>query len=219
MFKIKISIFSKTKELENKIDCFHDKIIDSATLFRKAIKIFLTVDDFDEYRSVNRQIKAVEHDADNLRRDIENQLYAHNLLPNLQADVLQLVESLDKINNKIHDVVYKFRIEKPEIPSELHNNFKILCNQVAECCEYMGIASRSFFKDLSIVRDYIHKVYLMEQESDITCNKLKKSIFNSDMPLANKLQLDLLISEIAEIADIAEDCTDLLQIFTLKRDI
>ncbi len=59
----------------------------------------------------------------------------------------------------------------------------------------------------------------MEQESDSTYNDLKKAIFASDMELANKLQLDLLITEVADIADIAEDCADELLIFTLKRDI
>ena len=219
MFKIKISLFPKTKSLENKIDNFHDKVIDSAILFRKAIKVFLSQDGHEEYRSVNKQIKKIEHDADGLRREIENQLYAQNLLPNLQADILELIESMDKINNQIHDVVYKFHVEQPEIPEKIHRSLEILCKQVAECCENMGIASRAFFKDLSIVRDYTHKVYLMEQESDLTCNEIKKTIFSSYLPLANKIQLDLLISEIDQIADIAEDCADKLLIFTIKRDI
>ena len=219
MFKIKISLFPKTKSLENKIDSFHDKVIDSAILFRKAIEVFLTPNSKDEYRSVNKQIKQIEHDADGLRREIENQLYAQNLLPNLQADVLELIESMDKINNQINDVAYKIYVEQPEIPNNLHSLVKNLCKQVAECCENMGIASRAFFKDLSIVRDYTHKVYLMEQESDLTRNEIKKSIFSSNLPLANKIQLDLLITEIDQIADIAEDCADKLLIFAIKRDI
>jgi uncharacterized protein Yka (UPF0111/DUF47 family) len=59
----------------------------------------------------------------------------------------------------------------------------------------------------------------MEQESDETYNTIKKAIFKSDLPLANKLQLDSFINRITEIADIAEDCADELLIFTLKRDI
>ena len=219
MFKLKISLFPQTKALEDKIDSFHDKIIDSATLFKSAVKIFFEADSRNQYKAVNKQIKEVEHNADALRREIENQLYAQNLLPNLQADVLQLVESLDKINNQIDEVIYKFYIEQPEIPEVFHNQIIRLCQQVADCCENMGIASRAFFKDLSIVRDFTHKVYLMEQESDRTYNEIKKSIFASSMPLANKLQLDLLVTEITDIADIAEDCADLLQIFTIKRDI
>ena len=158
-------------------------------------------------------------DADALRRDIENDLYSQNLLPNLQADILQLIEGLDKINNQFDDVIYKFYIEQPQIPAPFHRKLIELCYQVADCAENMAIASRAFFKDLSTVRDYSHKVYIMEQESDSTYNDLKKAIFASDMELANKLQLDLLITEVADIADIAEDCADELLIFTLKRDI
>ena len=219
MFKLKISLFSKTKSLEAKIDSFHDKIIDSATIFRKAVNTFFSTEDFDDLKKINKQIQKIEHQADALRREIENQLYAQNLLPNLQADILKLVESLDEINNHIDKVVYKFYIERPEIPENLKRNIIKLCNQVADSGEYMGIASRAFFKDLSAVRDYTHKVYLMEQESDETYNTIKKAIFKSDLPLANKLQLDSFINRITEIADIAEDCADELLIFTLKRDI
>jgi len=219
MFGIKLSLFSQTKSLENKVNNFHDKIIDSAAIFRKAIKAFLIEDNRIECQTINRRIKKVEHEADSLRRDIENQLYTQNLLPNLQADILYLVESLDKIINRIDEVIYKFYIEQPEIPAKFHKDLIEICHQAADCAEYMAIASRAFFKDLSTVRDYSHKVYLMEQESDITYNNLKKAIFGSDLPLANKLQLDLLVTHVAGIADTAEDCADKLSIFILKRDV
>ena len=219
MFHIKVSLFARTKSLENKIDLFHDKIIDAAMTFKKAIRVFLNEKRSENYRKLSKQIKTIEHDADALRRDIENDLYSQNLLPNLQADILQLIEGLDKINNQFDDVIYKFYIEQPQIPAPFHRKLIELCYQVADCAENMAIASRAFFKDLSTVRDYSHKVYIMEQESDSTYNDLKKAIFASDMELANKLQLDLLITEVADIADIAEDCADELLIFTLKRDI
>ena len=219
MFKAKLSLFSQTKALDSKINNFHDKVIDSSAVFRKAIKTFLTEDNRAECQAVNRQIKKIEHDADQLRREIESSLYTQNLLPNLQADILHLIETLDKIINHFDDVIYKFYIEEPEIPQKFHKDFIEICHQVADCAEYMAIASRAFFKDLSTVRDYSHKVYLMEQESDITYNNLKKAIFASDLPLANKLQLDLLVTEVAAIADAAEDCADELSIFVLKRDV
>lgn len=219
MFKVKFSLFSKTRELESKIDSFHDLLIDGAVLFHHAINVFLNPEERGEYKNINKQIKKIEHEADRLRREIENHLYSQNLVPNLQADILQLVEGLDKINNQIDDVVYKFYIEQPEIPASFHRYLIELCHQVADCSENMAIASRAFFKDLSTVRDYSHKVYLMEQQSDVTYNNLKKAIFSSELPLANKLQLDSLITEVADIGDIAEDCADELLIFTLKRDI
>ena len=91
--------------------------------------------------------------------------------------------------------------------------------QVSDCAENMAIASRAFFRDFSTVRDYSQKVYFIEHESDLTSGRMLEAIFDSELPLANKLQLDSLITEVADIADIAEDCVDELLIFTIKRDI
>ena len=219
MFQIKISLFSQTKSLENKIDNFHDKIIDVAMTFKKGIKVYLTEGRSEEYKKINKQIKQIEHDADGLRREIENKLYAQNLIPDLRADVLNLVENIDKVINKFDDVAYRFYIEHPEIPSEYHMRLMELCEQVSDCCENMASASRSFFRDISTVRDYSQKVYFMEHETDLTSGHMKEAIFDSELPLANKLQLSALITEISDIADIAEDCIDELLIFTIKRDI
>ena len=219
MFHAKFSLFSKTKPLENKIDLFHDKLLDAAMNFKKAIRIYLKEKRSEEYKKINKQIKQIEHDADNLRRDIEAKLYTQNLIPDLRADVLNLVENLDKVINKFDEVVYEFYIEQPDIPEEYHMRFTEICDRSADCAENLSIASRAFFRDFSSVRDFSQKVYFIEHESDVSSGHLKQAVFDSELPLANKLQLNILISEIAEIADIAEDCVDELLIFTIKRDI
>jgi hypothetical protein len=219
MFHAKFSLFSKTKPLENKIDLFHDKLLDAAMNFKKAIRIYLKEKRSEEYKKINKQIKQIEHDADNLRRDIEAKLYTQNLIPDLRADVLNLVENLDKVINKFDEVVYEFYIEQPDIPEEYHMRFTEICDLSADCAENLSIASRAFFRDFSSVRDFSQKVYFIEHESDVSSGHLKQAVFDSELPLANKLQLNILISEIAEIADIAEDCVDELLIFTIKRDI
>lgn len=219
MFHAKFSLFSKTKPLENKIDLFHDKLLDAAMNFKKAIRIYLKEKRSEEYKKINKQIKQIEHDADNLRRDIEAKLYTQNLIPDLRADVLNLVENLDKVINKFDEVVYEFYIEQPDIPEEYHMRFTEICDLSADCAENLSIASRAFFRDFSSVRDFSQKVYFIEHESDVSSGHLKQAVFDSELPLANKLQLNSLISEIAEIADIAEDCVDELLIFTIKRDI
>ena len=162
MFHIKFSMFSRTKSLENKIDLFHDKIIDAAMTFKKAIRVFLAEQRSDEYKKLSKQIKQIEHDADSLRRDIENNLYAQNLIPDLRADVLELVENIDKIINRFDEVAYKFYIERPDFPAEYHMRMIELCEQVSDCAENMAIASRAFFRDFSTVRDFSQKVYFIE---------------------------------------------------------
>ena len=219
MFHLNVSIFSRTKSLENKIDLFHDKLLDGAMSFKKAVKIFLNEQRSEEYRKLSKQIKQIEHDADNLRRDIEQKLYTQNLIPDLRADVLHIVENLDKVINKFDEVTYQFFVEVPEIPEEYHSRILELCALVADCAENMAIASRSFFRDFSLVRDFSQKVYFMEHESDLVSGRLREAVCASELPRANKLQISNVINEVADIGDIAEDFIDELLIFTIKRDI
>lgn len=219
MFNVKISLFSHTKELEQKIDMLHDKIIEAAMVFKKAVDVYLKEKRSQNYRKLSKEIKTIEHDADVLRRDIENRLYSQNLIPDFRGNILELVENLDKVINEFDEVAHKFYIEQPAIPEKYHERFKELVGQVCECAENLAMASRTFFYDLSAVRDYSKKVYWLEHESDKTTASLKEGVFDSDMELAQKLQLNSFLTEVADIADLAENCIDQLLIYVIKRDI
>ena len=219
MFQIHLSMFSKTKSLECEIDNFHDKIIDVSMTFNKAIKTYLKEGRSADFEKYSKSIKKIEHDADKLRRNIENSLYSHNLIPDLRADVLRLVENLDKVINKFEEVTYMFYAERPEIPEEYKSSFTDLIKLSSHCAENMCKASRAFFRDLTTVRDYSQKVYFCEHESDVCSHKILEEIFDSSRPLAEKLHLKQFIESISNIADQAEDTIDQLLIFAIKRDI
>lgn len=219
MFNLKLSIFSGTRELEEKIDEMHDQVIESVLAFQKAFDIYLKEKRSLKYRQASKKMKQIEAKGDELRREIESKLYIHNLIPDLRADVLQMVENIDKVINEFDEVAHKFYIEQPDIPEKYQSKFRKLVKEVSECAENMAIASRAFFRDFTTVRDYSRKVYFLEQESDKTWAELKQDVFDSDMELAHKIQLNTLIGDVADIADKAEDCIDALLIFTIKRDI
>ncbi|MBR1841548.1 MAG: DUF47 family protein [Alphaproteobacteria bacterium] len=219
MFNIKLSVFSATRELEQKIDAMHDKIIECSMYFKEAIDTFLKEKRSQNYRRISKKIKNIERQADDLRREIESSLYIHNLIPDLRADVLQMIENIDKVINEFDEVAHKFYIEQPDIPVQYQAKFKKLIGEVSECAENMAISSRAFFRDFATVRDYAKKVYFLEHESDKTWASLKQDVFDSDMELAHKIQLNTLIGDVADIADRAEDCIDAVLIFTIKRDI
>lgn len=219
MFNLKVSLFARTRALEHTIDNLHDKIIEMTMVFKEAIDIYLQEKRSENYRKISKKIKTIEHDADILRRDIESCLYEQNLIPDLRGNILQLVENLDKVINLFDDVAHKFYIEQPSIPEIYHEQLKILVSQVSECAENMAISSRAFFRDLTTLRDYSKKVYLLEHQSDKTSAKLRRAVFDSDLDLANKIQINSFVEEVADIADLAEDCIDALLIFAIKREI
>jgi len=219
MFNIKFTLFSHTKELEQKIDELHDKIIEISMVFKKAVHLFLKEKRSTNYRKLSKEIKFIEHDADVLRRDIESRLYAQNLIPDFRGDVLELVENLDKVINELDEVAHQLYLEQPIIPAAYHDGLKELTDQVCECAENLAFASRAFFRDFTAVRNYSKKVYFLEHESDKTVAKLIDEIFSSDLELAHKLQLKTFFSEVADVADLAENCVDQLLIYVIKRDI
>lgn len=219
MFHINVSLLSKTKALESIIDQFHDKLIDVSLSFNKAIKTYLKEGRSKDFEKYSKQVKKIEHDADALRRDIEKRLYSYNLLPDLRADVLKLVENLDKVINKFEEVTYMFYAQNPEIPDDYLSSFKDLGKLSAECAESMCKASRAYFRDLTTMRDYAQKVYFLEHESDTCSRNMIEEIFASSRSLAEKMQLRQFIDHIADIADEAEDFIDQLLIFAIKRDV
>ena len=219
MFNMKFSLFSGAHELEQKIDEMHDKVLESSLYFKEAFEIYLQEGRSQNYRRASKKIKNIESKADDLRREIESRLYIRNLIPDLRADVLMLVENIDKVINEFDEVAHKFYIEQPDIPTDFRAKFRLLVKQVCECAENMVICSRAFFRDFATVRDYSRKVYFLEHESDKTWAALKQDVFDSDMELAHKIQLNTLIEDMADVADKAEDCIDAVLIFTIKRDI
>lgn len=219
MFHINISLLSKTKALETNIDQFHNKLIDISLTFNKVISTYLKNMHNNDFEKYSKQVKKIEHDADSLRRDIEKQLYSNNLLPDLRADILNLIENMDKVINKFEEVTYMLYAQNPEIPDEYKPSFKDLGKLSAECAENMCKASRAYFRDLTTMRDYAQKVYFLEHESDTCSRNLTEEIFASNHSLAEKIQLHQFVERIADIADKAEDFIDLLLIFAIKRDI
>lgn len=219
MFNIKMSLFARTRELEHIIDRLHDKIIEISMVFRDAIDIYLKERRSENYRETSKKIKIIEHDSDSLRREIESRLYEQNLIPDMRGNILQLVENLDRVVNLFDEVAHKFYIEQPDIPECYYEQLTTLVRQVSECAENMAIASRAFFRDLVTLRDYAKKVYMLEHQSDKTSGRLRKQVFDSDLELAQKIQINTFVEEVADIADLAEDCIDALLIFAIKREI
>ena len=61
---------------------------------------------------------------------------------------------------------YHFSIQKPKFPKEFHGDLIQLSATVVNCVESLCLTVRSFFRNISSVRDNAHKVTFYEKESD-----------------------------------------------------
>lgn len=78
-------------------------------------------------------------------------------------------------------------------------------------------AARSFFRDPAAVGDHVNEIRIFEAEADAIALRLKRSIFESDLPLERKIHARDAVNLIDRVADMAEDISDELSIYAIKR--
>ena len=213
------SLFSRTQELEGEIDDFLDKLSQCSLLYKLALKIYLTEGCSEEFDQKLQDVNKMESDADHLRRSIESKLYAQTLIPESRGDVLGLLENLDQLMNLYEGSLWSLSIEKPTISEEYKGDFMALVDLGVQCVEALVLASRAFFRNINAVGDHNHKVMFFEKEADKVSTKLKRSIFESDQELSQKMHLRYFVEEIDNVSDWAEDVADRLAIYTIKRTV
>ncbi len=212
-------LFSGTRSLENQIDEFLDKVSEAGMVFGRAMHVYLNQGPGDEFDSFLNQAADIEGRGDDLRRNIESELYMRTLIPDLRGDVLALLESMDHLVNVYEGDLFRISIQSPDIPEQFHAGYMELVETVTSCVDSVVLAARAFFRDIDAVRDHCSKTIFLESEADKIGTKLQRAIFASSLPLERKMHLRYFVERIDELANSAEDVADALQIYTIKRRI
>ncbi len=211
-------ILKLSEMLKAEIDEFLDFVSEGGILFQRGLEDYLK----ENQSGFEDRIESVtEHErtADEVRKDIEKQLYIKTLIPENRGDVLAILENTDDVIDTVKDTLIKFSVEKPEFEEQYHDLFIELAELSVECVNYLVRAIRAFFTDFDMVKDHIHKVAFYEHEVDGIAVKLKRKIFDSDLELSHKTHLRDIIEDVEQISDRAEEVSDRLAIYTIKRRI
>jgi len=212
--------FSRVTLLEGEIEAMLDEISKAGMIFLSAIKDYLD-DDFDKFLVRLKNVMDIESDVDNKRREIRYKLYTKMLIPESRGDVLSLLENIDNVIDRMQDTLIQFEIETPEIPDSLKKDFIALADVSNEAVNNTVKASRSFFKEIHLVNDYVNKTYFYEHEADILESAIKRKVFSSDEygDLAHKMHIRDFAVHIANISDEAEDVCERLSVAAIKRSV
>ena len=214
-----ISLFKRASRLESLMDEFLDKVSESGLIFRQVVDIYLEQGLCDEFQAKVNQISEVESRCDELRRDIETQLFEQTLIPDLRGDVLSLIEGVDLTINLYGENARRFNDEIPDITKAFHKDFLELTSVVVDCVETSVMAARGFFRNIEAVRDHIHKVLFYQSEANDISSRTINKIYRSDLPLERKNHLRYFVGRIDGIASAAQELANYLGIYTIKRRI
>ena len=214
-----MELFHKTELLEEKINTFLNNIIHGGELLTLALNCYFKSGTKAKFIHLKEKVSALEAENDSLRRDVENQLYAHLLMPDMRSDILGLIEGCDKIINKYETDLILISVEQPRIPPEIQPKLSHMIVTNIQCVDALINSIKAAIAGKSAA-NIIQDVSLLEHQVDLQAVELKKIVFQDlKLPLARQLQLKEFIYSIEKISDMAEDMADVLSVFMVKHAI
>ncbi len=212
--------FQHARKIEGNIDKYLDNITKAILTFEQGVKEYFN-GNMDLFEDKYKEACDLESASDELRRDIKYTLYRDLLIPDARGDVLGLLETLDDVIDVTEEVLREFSIEKPAELGEFKEDFLSLTEMSVKTAKELVSASRSFFREISQVHDFITQVHYWEHEADKVEERIKRKAFSSEKldKLSVKVQVRYFAERISLLADTAEDVAERLDVYTIKRSI
>jgi predicted phosphate transport protein (TIGR00153 family) len=211
-------IFKKEKQVRKLILTHLNEVQECLMESRNVLEEYISGDLELASQRVNSVIE-IESRADALERQIRDALLDGAFLPNIRSDVYRLVEAVDAIAGKGENVARFIVDQLPEISEEFGGELLEIFNQCMSCFQELRNALRDYFKpkgEIENLHEHVARVCDIETEVDVAESELTRQIFNSDLDLAEKIQLKQLLERIGNIADLSEDASDELEFAAMK---
>ncbi len=195
-----------------------EKHIDVAYQCAKQLRPFFSAvvsGDWEAAVSVREKIETLEHDADNLKKEIRLQLPKSLFMPVPREDLLELLLVQDKIANRTKDVSGIVLGRKMQIPSPIAEQFiefvdrnidaaKQARKSVRELDELFTAGFRG--AEVDLVSKLIEELDQIETDTDNKQAELRAALFEIEQSLnpVDAVFMYKVIELTGEIADMAE---------------
>jgi predicted phosphate transport protein (TIGR00153 family) len=216
----------KERIVKQLIDSHVEKVGDCLACFRGCFEAFLE-NDVNTLESIHENCDYAETEADILRRKIGDHLYSGAFLPMERKDVYMMTEAIDKIANKAETASDVVVYQCPEVPNDYKGDLYDVVETMGNMFQTLREAALKYTPDdslqtesnLAAIREKISKIGVMESEVDKKEEALLRAIFRSELPLANKIQLERFVRRVTAISDVIEDAADRLYVLVIRERI
>lgn len=168
-----------------------------------------------------------ETEADIIRRKIADHLYSGAFLPLARKDVFKLAEFVDKIADEAEAASDVMVYQRPDIPGE----YKAMLREIVEKTAGMFVTFRQAVElftpsetlptddNFTAILEKLTAVGMVESEIDKKEESLMRTIFESGLSLANKIQLERFLRRVTKISDVIEDAADNVHLLVIRERI
>lgn len=177
------------------------------------------IGDLDGLAAATTSVNQLESDADHVLREIRDLLYSGAFLPTIRGDLYRLLSAVDKIANRVESCLDFADQQRPGKVGGYRTDFKKILDLTADCFDRLRDALEAYFDpkvEIETLREHAARVSQIESTIDDIERTITTALFQSDLPLADKIHLAQLLAHITRISDQVENATDELELLSLK---
>jgi len=171
--------------------------------------------DWDKAKEVRAEIEALEHEADDVKKEIRLNMPKSLFMPVPREDLLELLLVQDKIANRTKDVSGVIIGRRMQIPESIADKFVEFVDRNIDAAKQARKSVRELDElftagfrgaEVSLVADMIEKLDQIETHTDEQQTVLRSALFEIEKTLdpIDAVFLYEVISLTGEIADMAE---------------
>lgn len=183
--------------------------------------------DYKEVKEISKKIMKLEHQADNIKNKLRNNLPKTLFLAIDKKDLFNLLSAQDSVCDNVEDLAVVLNLREMEVPEKLKPLLDELIKKVIEVgnlsvdviLELNNLLEASFSgPEAEKVTKMADEVSVLEWESDKIQFKLAQTLFKMEKELdpVSIFMWMKIFQTLSEIADAAEKVTKLLRLFLSK---
>jgi len=194
--------------------------IDTVIELEKAINAALNGNKEKAIASFNK-LSIAEHEIDELRRIVFEELTRGSLQSKDREDIMHLVKRLDEMADHVKDASRAvILLLETEVPKEMWEQFAQTAKDLVVCAKTLLKAIENLGTDPVKAMELAKQIDKIEGQVDEKYLKSKALLlkFSKEMDAATMLLLKDLIEEMEHVADACDDTADYVRILTVSRE-
>jgi predicted phosphate transport protein (TIGR00153 family) len=201
-------------------------VVNCASLLKPFFEAVIT-DQWDKASEIFDLVASNENEADDLKKQFRLNMPKSLFMPVSRADLLGILAQQDNIANITKDACGIVLGRKMNIPHTLQSDFIGYVNSAIETCEKARKAIEELDElletgftgqEVKFVKKLIRELDTQEQKVDKKERKLRHRLFKieAEIPPVNVMFLYNVIDNIGEVADVAEQVGNQLELLLAK---
>ncbi len=195
--------------------------IDTVVELEKSINAALKGKQKKATESIER-LSATEHEIDELRRIVFEELTRGSLPSKDREDIMHLVKRLDQMADHVKDASRAVLVLlEAKVPKEMWEQFVETAKDLVDCATTLRKAIEKLGTNPTEANELAKKIDSIENRVDEKYVKSKSLLLkhSNKMNAATILLLKDLIEEMEHVADACDDTADYVRILTVAREI